>query len=93
VTKPKYVLCLVAGDDGELFLHADSDGLNELIARLEAVRKQVDVGVCGHSHLMTDAWGGKELSENQGIQKGKVVQHLKIFGWTGEWIIKHGFKK
>ena len=89
----EYVLCFVTDKDGQLFIHADRQGLAHLIRSLQSIEKKVEAGVCEHDHLMTDAWAGNELSEKQGIQKGELIHHVKIFGWTEEWAKKHDFKK
>ena len=89
----EHVLCFVTDDDGQLFIHADRKGLASLIHSLQSIEKKVEMGVCEHDHLMTDDWAGNELSEKQGIEKGKLIHHVKIFGWTEESAKKHGFKK
>ena len=91
--KPKYTLSLISDGKGGLAVHADSEGLAILIAQLERLKQKVDVGLCDHDHLHTDAWAGDELSETTGCEKeGDVVHHVKIYGWTEEWARKHGFK-
>lgn len=92
MTQPKYLLTFVTGKHGELFLHADNEGLSVLIRTLQQIKDAVDRGACEHDHLMSEAWGGSELSEQKGIQDGELIHHLKIFGWNQEWTVKHGFK-
>lgn len=72
-------------------MHANREGLAKLIASLEQIKNNIEAGQCDHDHLMTDAWGGSELSESKGIQTGELVHHVEIFGWTEEWVKKHGF--
>lgn len=91
--KPTYLLTFVAGDKGEIFVHADHEGLTKLIGSLERLRKSIEAGNCDHDHLMTDAWGGTELSEEKGMQTGELIHHVELFGWTKEWVTKHGFAR
>ena len=90
---PDYVLAFVRGEEGELFMHADAEGLSVLISSLERLRRAVERGECDHDHLMTPEWAGSELSEKKGIESGAVIHHLKIYGWTEEWAKKHGFRE
>ena len=92
MTQPKYLLTFVDDHKGDVFVHADSEGLSVLIRTLQRIKDAVDRGVCEHDHLMSDSWGGSELTESKGIQEGEIVNHVKIFGWNQEWSIKHGFK-
>jgi hypothetical protein len=75
MTKPKYVLCFVTGEKGVIFVHADHGGLTKLISSLERLKQNIEAGVCDHDHLMTDDWGGSQLSEGKGFQEGELV-HL-----------------
>jgi hypothetical protein len=43
-------------------------------------------------HLMTNAWGGRQLSERTLDPGARLVHHVKLYGWTPEWIEKHGLK-
>lgn len=68
---------------GQLFVHTDEEGLALLIRELEGVRAEY-ADPAGfkpaHTHLMTPAWGGSELTdEAQG--EGEVINHVKIYCW------------
>ena len=45
-----------------MFIHADAAGLDLLIKSLSHIRKKIDENDCEHDHLMTEAWGGDELT-------------------------------
>ena len=88
--KPDYLLSFATDIDGEqVFIHADRGGIDHLINSLTRIRRKLDDNICDHDHLMTQAWGGNELSDPilEGDQRG--IQHVKIYGWTPEWIQNH----
>ena len=91
---PDYTLNLTQDGEGTVHLHADEAGLDALISKLQDVKTGVQEGICEHDHLMTEDWGGDDLSVKNGIISDghSFVHHLKIFGWTEEWIKKHGFE-
>jgi hypothetical protein len=90
---PDYVLAFVRGEEGELFMHADAKGLAALIGALERLKKKAEEGVCDHDHLKTESWAGAELSEKKGLERGELIHHLKLYGWTDEWATRHGFRE
>jgi hypothetical protein len=88
-----HLLCFVADEEGQLFIHADASGLDLLIRNLGNLRKRIDESECDHDHLMTKSWGSHELTEPHACEKdGKIIHHVKIYGWTEEWARKHGMK-
>jgi hypothetical protein len=90
--KPTHILSFTTDRDGDqVFIHADAAGLDYLIRSLSRIRQKIDADVCDHDHLMTDAWGGHELTERGLEDDARTVHHVKIYGWTSEWIQKHGF--
>jgi hypothetical protein len=91
--QPDHVLSVATDKDGDqVFIHADVAGLDHLICSLTHIREKVAEGVCEHDHMMTDAWGGNELTEKVTDVDAHTVHHVKIYGWTPEWIRKHGFR-
>ena len=91
--KPDYTLSFATDANGDqVFIHADAGGLDHLIRSLTQIRSKLDENVCDHDHLMTDAWGGHELSERTLDGDARLVQHVTIYGWTPEWIEKHHLK-
>jgi len=93
MAKPDYTLSFATDADGDqVFIHADAGGLDHLIQSLTHIRRKLDENICDHDHLMTDAWGGHELSERTPEKDERLVHHVKIYGWTSEWIEKHHLK-
>ena len=91
--KPDHILSFATDKDGDqLFIHADISGLEHLIRSLTHIRQKVAAGTCEHDHMMTDAWGGDELTERVPDADAQIVHHVRIYGWTPEWIQKHGFR-
>lgn len=89
---PEHVLTFVREGEAELRLHADAKGLSLMISALERLKEKVEAGDCDHDHLFTPAWAGTELTESKGMESGDLIHHLKTYGWTDEWIVKHGFR-
>jgi hypothetical protein len=91
--EPKHFLSFSTSQEGDqVFIHADAEGLDVLIASLTRVRLKLKDDVCEHDHFMSDAWGGSDLSTRTLGSDGpsRAVDHVKIYGWTKEWAIKHG---
>lgn len=64
----------------ELFIHSDLNGLRNLIDELNKLLKSAEKSNSEHTHLMTEEWGGYELSsESKG---GEIINHVKIYCWN-----------
>lgn len=50
----------MADKNPELFIYLDDEGLRSLLRAVEAAR------TTGHEHLMSEAWGGKDLTISEG---------------------------
>jgi len=81
---PDHLLTFEVEPEGDVVeVHTDANGLEHLISQLLSLREKVRQGEKGLLHLMTDDWGGEELS-NQLQGKGAgvtLVHHVKIHGW------------
>ena len=89
------MLSIVSESNGDVVhIHGDLAGLEALEQALRRVREQVAAGVCEDNHLFSNSWGGKDLTEtmleSERETGARQVQHLKLFGWTDEWSVKHG---
>jgi hypothetical protein len=84
-----HVLSFATDGDGQLAIHADAKGLELLINRLSRLRQGVLRGDCPHEHLFTQSWGDGDLSERVLKEDGALIHHVKIYGWTAEWVKKH----
>jgi hypothetical protein len=83
--KPDYLLTFESEPDGNVIhVHADSSGLAKLIRILGRLKDRLDGGEHDHVHLMTDDWGGSELSSEIQDLSGEttLVHHVKLHGWT-----------
>jgi len=83
---------MVTDERGQVFVHADKEGLGRLMVILGKIKGNLEKGECDHYHLATDAWAGRDLSEKKGIQNGTLINEVTINGWTDEWAQKHGFR-
>ena len=69
----------LSGNKVELYVHTNLNGLRNLIEELEKLLKSAEKDENDHIHLMTEEWGGYELSsESQGDE---VLNHVKIYCW------------
>lgn len=68
----------------EVAICCDEEGLDYLIGRLQSLR-----GKREHLHLMTPAWGGKELGgQTQGGDDYVLVNHLRMVHKPGSLLLK-----
>lgn len=61
-----------------LEIHGNSKGLEELA---KVLNKLANTPGIDHDHLMTQTWGGEELSEDQMSPDTKLINHVKIYKW------------
>ena len=73
-------------EDDQLFIHADSEGIRILLKSLNHLLDKIENGMIDHDHLMTDDWGGWELSNEIQDKEGKtkLIHHVKIIGWPSK---------
>lgn len=88
--KASHILSFATDSDGQLFIHADIEGVDHLNRSLTNPRQKLAQGVCEHDHLMTETWGGGGLTEHTLEKDVQTIHHVKIYGWTPEWVQKHG---
>lgn len=70
----KLTVELEKGDNPEVAICFDGEGLELLMSKLEWLRKRVD-----HIHLMTPAWAGRELTQEKfGGDKYDIVNSLRL---------------
>lgn len=65
----------------QLEIHADAQGLSDLAVQLKKIS---DGEGEEHLHLMTEGWGGDELSNNKQNSNAELINHVKIFKWKSE---------
>jgi hypothetical protein len=62
-------------------ISGDGEGLRSLARTLERLAARADAGQLDHDHLMSEAWGGHELTEYSGSDNpASPVHHVKIYG-------------
>ena len=61
-------------------IHGNAQSLKELANMLLEIAKSPN----DHTHLMTENWGGSELSENVYGEKNKLINQVKIFCWVND---------
>lgn len=90
--KKDYLLSIVSDQESQVVVYGDLSGIRYLIKKLKRIEQSLEDDECSHEHLMTESWGGDELTEtkikNQENEK-EQVHHLKIYGWNNEWKNKH----
>ena len=64
-----------------LEIHADLKGLRELCSTLSRLIESSEKTGTNHDHLMTEDWGGSELSNEKLGDTSTLVHHVKIFCW------------
>lgn len=57
----------------ELSIVCDGDGIDSLIGHLNRLK-----GNGGHTHLMTPAWAGSELTEERHAPDGILINHVRV---------------
>ena len=65
-------------DNDRLEIRGDKDGLLKLSKILTEMAQQQDTE---HRHLMTEDWGGGELSNDKQGLENNLYHHVKIFFW------------
>ena len=69
------MLLTVQYNRSEVEIQCDEEGLDRLLERLDVLRQG---GAPGHEHLITDAWGGEGLTEEDPGDEKEWINHLKI---------------
>ena len=74
-------------------MHLDPSSLDLLIKRLTLLREKLTEGGCEHTHMMSESWGTRDLTEtmleSESSDQATQVHHLKIQCWTNEYREKY----
>ncbi|NGX39926.1 MAG: hypothetical protein KR126chlam1_01264 [Chlamydiae bacterium] len=62
-----------------LEIHGNQKGLEKLKHIINSLLFKEDPD---HVHLMTNDWGGNELSSEKQSIENEMINHVKIFKWT-----------
>ncbi len=77
-----YLLTFETDEECEqVFVHGDAAGLEFFAKQLLDIAAKAKTGEFPHEHYFTEAWGGYELSSEQQSEAGKLINHVKVFGW------------
>jgi len=60
-----HLLSIVSDNEGQVFVHADLEGVRLLIKELKHIEKALEANECPHTHLYSEAWAGWELTESK----------------------------
>ena len=63
----------------QLEIHANAKGLNDLVAQLTKLASYREE----HLHMMTEDWGGEELSSDKQNSNAELINHVTVFKWEG----------
>lgn len=78
---PHFLAFEVTKDQDELIVHADERGLRFLAQVASRLADTLANGECDHTHLMTEEWGGVELSAERQGTDSTLLHHVKVIGW------------
>ena len=59
-------------------IHIDREGVDLLVERLSKLKEHSGQE---HDHLMTESWGGSELTEEKQGAENELINHLRITFW------------
>jgi hypothetical protein len=79
-----HLLVFETSQDGDhVTVHADVEGLRTMVKAFQRLLDHAERGNPEHDHLMTEDWGGGDLSsEPQHTDETvRVVHHVKLYGW------------
>ena len=63
---------------GVLNIHLNPEGAQEMI---EILQRLLRSGLNEHDHLMTQSWGGTELTEDKQDDATTLVNQVNVFLW------------
>ena len=94
----KHLLAVVVDgkQEGLMSIHLDLAGLDYLVSQLSHIRKKLVENQVEHFHMFSEDWGDGTLSISrmgEAQEDGKPIHQINTYGWTDEWVEKHGFKR
>ncbi len=80
--KSDYLLTFELGSKNEILeIHGNQKGLEKLKTLIDFLLAKTSND---HIHLMTESWGGDELSDDKQCSENEIINHVKIFKWVGK---------
>ncbi len=78
-SKSENMLSFEWDEKGErLEIHASKAGLERLLERLNRLAESAPPE---HAHMMTEEWGGADLTSEKQNAEAVLINHVKIFRW------------
>jgi len=73
----------IQGDESEkeLMIHGSAEGLKRLAKSLLSLVENTKEGEFDHDHLMTEEWGGCELTSEKKSKDSELINHVKVYCW------------
>jgi len=72
------------GESEQIFVHGDPAGLEYFAKSLLRIAEKAKEGEFPHDHFFTEEWGGSELSSEPQGKEGKLINHVKVYGWPNK---------
>ena len=82
----KYLLTFELHEDDkakQLAIHGSAEGLENLANILLKLVKNTKEGHFNHDHLMSDQWGGTELTSEAQSEESELINHVKVYCLKG----------
>jgi hypothetical protein len=82
----KYLLTFELHEDDkakQLAIHGSPEGLENLANILLKLVKNTKEGHFNHDHLMSDQWGGTELTSGAQSKESELINHVKVYCLKG----------
>jgi hypothetical protein len=82
----KYLLTFELHEDDkakQLAIHGSPEGLENLANILLKLVKNTKEGHFNHDHLMSDQWGGTELTSEAQSKESELINHVKVYCLKG----------
>jgi hypothetical protein len=77
-----YLLIFETDEEGEqVFVHGDPADLEYFAKQLLEIAGKAKAVDFPHEHYFTNEWGGNELSSELQSEKGRIIKHVKVYGW------------
>ncbi|MFL1467603.1 Imm32 family immunity protein [Marinobacter sp. HN1S83] len=73
----------IEDESQELAIHGSPDGLEALAHSLLRLVKNTKQGYFDHDHLMSESWGGTELTSEPQSEDAELLHHVKIYCYKG----------
>lgn len=67
----------------DLAIHGTPAGLEALAYSLLRLVKNTKDGHFNHDHLMSEEWGGSELTSSPQSDESELLNHVKVYCWKG----------